>query len=291
MPVASSDGVTAGGAWSAAAWVPALLLGAAALLLTGAPPAPRYVAQARAEGMARGMAGPPPQPGLLWPHLAWLLAPVLLVASGVAAALLGGLAAFALRRTVAHKIAARTRDDERSGAAEALAVLSSELRAGRSPDVALEAAAVVASGRFAGALLAAAGSGRIGADPVTCLLRDVDRSAVPHLLTGLAACWQVCAGTGSSLAAAIERLAEGLRAEQGQRLAVEAELAGPRATAGMLALLPIAGIALAAGLGADPLHVLLHTTVGLVCLGLGLCLEALGLWWTSRLVAAAGGSR
>ena len=82
-----------------------------------------------------------------------------------------------------------------------------------------------------------------------------------------------------------------LRAEQAQRRAVQAELAGPRATAGMLAILPLAGLVLAAGLGADPLHVLLETPVGWVCLVAGLGLDGLGLLWTGRLVTRAGGLR
>jgi len=115
-------------------------------------------------------------------------------------------------------------------------------------------------------------------------------TAVPEVLRALAACWTVCAGSGSGLAAAVERLEQGLRAEQTQRLAVQAELAGPRATAGMLAVLPVAGLVLAAGLGADPLQVLLHTPLGQTCLVLGLALDTLGLLWTARLAARAGGA-
>jgi tight adherence protein B len=192
-------------------------------------------------------------------------------------------------RSRAQHLVRRAQDSERHGAAEALAVLSSELRAGRPPSAALVAAAEVATGPVREALAAAGEAGSVGADAVTCLQRAASQSAVPEVLRGLAACWQVCASTGSSLAAAVERLADGLRAEQVQRLAVEAELAGPRATAGLLAVLPLAGIALAAGLGAQPVHVLLHTPLGMACLALGVALDGLGLWWTRRLVAAAGG--
>jgi tight adherence protein B len=100
----------------------------------------------------------------------------------------------------------------------------------------------------------------------------------------------VCSTSGSGLAAAVERLEEGLRAEQAQRRAVDAELAGPRATAGLLAVLPAAGLLLAAGLGADPLHVLLTTPLGTVCLVLGLGSRRRGVLWTSRLVSRAGGT-
>jgi len=112
---------------------------------------------------------------------------------------------------------------------------------------------------------------------------------VPEVLRALAACWTVCAGSGSGLAVAVERLEEGLRAEQAQRRAVDGELAGPRATAGLLAVLPAGGVLLAVGLGADPLSVLFTTPLGLTCLAVGLGLDALGLWWTGRLVAGAGG--
>jgi tight adherence protein B len=111
---------------------------------------------------------------------------------------------------------------------------------------------------------------------------------VPELLRALAACWTVCSSSGSGLATAVERLEEGLRAEQARRRAVDAELAGPRATAALLAVLPLAGMVLATGLGADPVAMLLHTPLGLVCLSGGLLLDALGLWWTARLVARAG---
>ena len=72
------------------------------------------------------------------------------------------------------------------------------------------------------------------------------------------------------------------------RRAVEAELAGPRATAGLLAVLPLGGLLLAAGLGADPVHQLLHTPLGAACAVLGVGLDLLGLAWTARLVRRAG---
>lgn len=111
------------------------------------------------------------------------------------------------------------------------------------------------------------------------------------VLRALAACWTVCARSGAGLAAAVDRLEEGLRAEQAQRRALDAELAGPRATAALLAVLPLVGLLLAAALGADPLRVLLHTPLGLLCLVTGLALDAAGVLWTRRLAAraAAGG--
>ena len=221
---------------------------------------------------------------------------VSLVLSGpVAAGLTVVLGVCASRSwTTRHRRAARA--SERSRALEACAVLSTELRAGRDPAQALAAAAeVTATGVGTGpsplarALDEATAAGRWGGDVAAALERSAPVSAAPELLVGLAACWRVCTDTGSGLADAVERLDEGLRVAMGQRNDVEAELAGPRATAVLLALLPLAGTALAAGLGARPVHVLLHTPLGAACLAVGVALDLLGIWWTTRLVVAAGG--
>ena len=66
-----------------------------------------------------------------------------------------------------------------------------------------------------------------------------------------------------------------------------AQLAGPRATAVLLALLPVFGLAMGNALGADPLAVLVGTPVGRGCLVLGLLLEVAGLLWTARITRRA----
>jgi tight adherence protein B len=104
---------------------------------------------------------------------------------------------------------------------------------------------------------------------------------------GIAACWQVASSSGAGLAAGLDRVAEGLRAERALREGVRAELAGPRSTAGLLALLPLFGLLLGAALGADPLRMLLHTPSGLLCLALGTALEWAGLAWTARIARGA----
>jgi tight adherence protein B len=210
--------------------------------------------------------------GLLWvgPVPAALLAAAAVCAAG----------AWEQRRQAGERAAERLR------AVEACATLAAELRAGRTPADALTAAADVAHGGSRTALAAAAAAAAGGGDVPAALLTP-GPTAVPEVLRGLAACWAVCATSGSGLAAAVDRLEEGLRATLAQRRAVEAELAAPRATALLLALLPLAGLALAAGLGADPFHVLLHTPAGLFCLVTGVSLDLLGLRWTARMVARA----
>jgi tight adherence protein B len=199
---------------------------------------------------------------------------------------LGLLLAVRLRRARGRRRAAAV---ERGAAVEACGALAAELRSGRTAAEALAAAAGVAAGPSRQALAGAAAAAAMGGDVPSALTARPD-SDVATALRSLAACWTVCASSGSGLAAAVERLEEGLRAEQATRRAVDAELAGPRATAGLLAVLPAAGLLMAAGLGADPLHVLLGTPLGLVCLVLGLGLDGLGVLWTSRLVARAGGT-
>jgi tight adherence protein B len=47
--------------------------------------------------------------------------------------------------------------------------------------------------------------------------------------------------------------------------------------------LPAAGIALGAGVGADPMHVLLRTPLGAACAGGAMTFQMVGLAWTQRL--------
>jgi tight adherence protein B len=77
-----------------------------------------------------------------------------------------------------------------------------------------------------------------------------------------------------------------LRAQQEVRAHLEAELAGPRATAVTLGFLPVIGIGLGYTLGAEPLTWFVSGLLGLGTLLVGLALTLSGLWWTSRI---AGG--
>ena len=226
-------------------------------------------------------------PPLSWSRAGWLVPPLALLAGGPALAAVVAVAVVVARRSRRARERERAAEQERSGAVEALGALAAELRAGRPAAAALASAAEAAAGPFGSALRAAAAGGDLGADPSAYLVREADRSAVPDVLRGLAACWSVCSGTGGALAPAVERLEEAVRAQRAQQQAVAAELAGPRATAVLLAGLPLAGLVLAAALGADPVHVLLPTPLGGVCLLAGGALDLLGLWWTGRIVAAA----
>ena len=103
--------------------------------------------------------------------------------------------------------------------------------------------------------------------------------------------WTVSERSGAPAAAVLDRVEQDLRARQGQRREVAAALAGAQSTGILLAVLPLLGIGLGAGMGARPLTVLLAHPRGQVALLTGVVLDALGVLWTSRIIAAAEDSR
>jgi len=105
-------------------------------------------------------------------------------------------------------------------------------------------------------------------------------------LSGLAACWRATEEHGLSLSTAVAGIESALRAEEQRQLLLDAELSGVRTTMGLLAVLPVFGLLLGSSVGTRPLHTLLQTFGGQVCLLLGSALELIGLWWTDRLVAS-----
>ena len=213
------------------------------------------------------------------------------LAAGVALALLGasvvpvvaGAVGVPLLRRMRLAGEARRARESRGDAVIALcSAVAGEVRAGRQPGEALLRAARDSGGlgETQAAVLAAA---RFGGD-VPGALTSAARQPGGEGLLGLAACWRVAVDQGAGLAAGLDRLEGALRADRDQRADLRAQLAGARATAVMLAGLPVLGLLLGAAMGADPLRVLLHSGAGLGCLVVGGLLEGLGLWWAMRIV-------
>lgn len=192
-----------------------------------------------------------------------------------------------VRRLVRARDAGRERALRTDAVRALCGSLAGEVRAGRQPAEALLVAARD-SGGLGGAEATVLAAARFGGD-VPRALREAAREAGAEGLSGLAACWQVAVDRGAGLASGLERLEATLRAERDQRADLQAQLAGARSTALMLAGLPVLGLLLGAALGADPLHVLLHTAAGLGCLLAGGVLEAVGVWWALRIVRGAEG--
>ncbi|GGS93647.1 membrane protein [Streptomyces tanashiensis] len=228
---------------------------------------------------------------VLWRRRAWLCLPVAGVLALLGASPLPLLAGALAVPLVGRRLRASGRRKERETRAERVVALCGavvgELRAGWQPAQALSFAAreTGALGAAEAPVLAAA---RFGGD-VPEALRRAARQDGADGLAGMAACWQVAVDGGAGLAAGLDRLEAALRDHHEQRDRLRAELAGAWATVTVLALLPAAGLALGAALGADPLRVLLHTPAGLGCLVVGGALEAAGLWWAARIVR--GGER
>lgn len=193
------------------------------------------------------------------------------------------VAFFLVRRWLAARGAVHAREGRSAAVIGLCAAVAGELGAGRQPAQALLAAGVPGLGAAGSAVMAAA---RYGGD-VPRELRAAARLPGAAGLTGMAACWQVAVEGGAGLASGLERIAAGLRAQRDQRDELRAQLAGPRATALMLALLPVGGLLMGSALGADPLRVLLHTPAGWGCLVVGGLLEWCGVAWTARIVATA----
>lgn len=218
------------------------------------------------------------------------------VATGSVLPVLGGLAAGPVVRRVLRRRAELAAAERGAAAVSALCgTVAGDLRAGRPPHTAL-ADAVEASGwagrpELAPAAAALLSATRFGGDVPEALRTAGRRQPGLRGLTAMAACWQVAVDGGAGLAAALDRLAAALRAEADQREDLRAQLAGPRSTAVLLALLPLFGLVLGSGLGADPSAVLLHTPVGLACLAAGAALEWAGLAWTARIIRTAEGGR
>ncbi len=216
-----------------------------------------------------------------------LLVPAAVVAVLVAGTWLPGttLALGGIVGSVALAVGSLVRRRQRARAAdrradEVLAVceaLASDLAAGQPPVVSLTRAA--AEWPELGPVAAA---GEMGVD-VPAALRLLARRPGAGQLRNLAASWQVAHETGSGLAAAVHRAAQAIRAERRTARLVSAELASARATARMLAVLPVGVLLLGAGVGGDPVGLLLTTPFGLGCLAVGLGLSVAGLAWLERI--------
>ncbi|MCW2785115.1 MAG: type secretion system protein [Marmoricola sp.] len=158
--------------------------------------------------------------------------------------------------------------------------LAAELTSGRPPVTALDAVAADWP-EFATAARAA----RLGAD-VPAALRELARLPGAHELRHVAAAWTVAHRSGAGLAGAIGLAARMVRenAELGRTIATE--LAAARATARLLAVLPLGVLLIGRGTGGDPFAFLFGTTPGLVCLGTGLGLAWAGALWLEQIADA-----
>ena len=256
-----------------------LLLLAAALALW---PGRAALHRERRRSLTRRVdAAPRPAAGIPLPAVAAVAAGAVaaLLSTPLVAALAGGCAALAVGADLRRR--AGVQEETRLAAlVEALTALGAELRGGRSLDEATRAAVAACADEDSGRALARAvrspGDGVGEADGE--LGRALDR---------VAAAARLSARTGCSLAAVVGAVEDDLRARSRQRLELRSATAGARASAALLAGLPVLGLVMGGGVGADPWRVLTTTLPGQLLLVAGVGLEAAGLAWSARLVSRA----
>jgi len=103
----------------------------------------------------------------------------------------------------------------------------------------------------------------------------------------LAVAIDVSERSGAALAETLQRFADGVRADLQAEQERESALAGSRATAMILSVLPLAGLGLGGLIGSHPWQTLLLTSPGRVCLLAGSAAWLSGRAWSSALIRRA----
>lgn len=204
-------------------------------------------------------------------------------AGAVAAAAVLATGSLLFRRSVAE----RRRRQGMTDVVLALRMLGRELRSGAEPSAAADRAIVTARGEGAAVLAGLSQLVRVGdrsqtslAGPVLPVLASPGSAALARLAVG----WRLTAKYGVALAPMVDSLAS----ELAEQLAADAQragqVAGPRTSGYVMAALPLLGLALGSGMGAEPIRVLLDSPVGNILLLVGVTLICSGLLWAARIV-------
>lgn len=168
----------------------------------------------------------------------------------------------------------------------ALRALVAELRAGTRPATAAESIAGEFTGEAAILLRRLATATSFGEGERVRLGPELEDSAVASTVTRA---WALGERHGLPLAELLDAVRRD--AEAGIRFGeqVTARMSGPRASAGVLAVLPLAGLILGEAMGAQPGRVLLATGAGQALLLIGGLLLGAGALWSLRLTKVAVG--
>lgn len=165
----------------------------------------------------------------------------------------------------------------------ALEVLVGELRAGSHPVRAFCIAADDTAGAVAVSLRSVAARARLGADVAAGLAAAARRSALPMHWERLALCWRLASDNGLGIATLVRAAQRDIAERQRFSARVSSSMAGARATAAILAALPVLGVLLGQLIGARPLVFLLSGHAGGWLLLVGSVLACVGLLWSDRI--------
>ncbi|MFC4372991.1 type II secretion system F family protein [Nocardia halotolerans] len=172
----------------------------------------------------------------------------------------------------------RERREECAHLLAGLEAVVGELRVGAHPSAAAEAAASESRGEAARVLAISSGRSRFGGSGAAGWVHP--ESVVAEELSRIAAAWRVAEEHGLALAELLTAARIDLLGRIRFRDRTEAALAGARASATVLAGLPLVGIGLGQLMGAEPLAVLFAAPAGELLLPLGTGLACCGLLWT-----------
>ncbi|KAA9149488.1 hypothetical protein FPZ12_043165 [Amycolatopsis acidicola] len=217
------------------------------------------------------------RPPTNWMPVAGLLA-LLPLAGPAGAVAVGLLGAAWWRRRAARR---RTKAEVAAGRAlaEALYAMVSELRGGAAPAAAAVSAGADAPREVADLMRMLASAATFGDE-----VRIPAGSGPFALWQGqVAQAWSLSRRHGLPLAELLEAVRRDVIARTRFTARVEASMAGPRASAAVLAALPLLGLLLGEAMGAHPIHVLTGTNAGQVLLLLGAALILTGTAWSARL--------
>jgi tight adherence protein B len=165
----------------------------------------------------------------------------------------------------------------------ALDVLVGELRVGSHPVRAFCVAADETVGAVAVGLRAVAARATLGADVAAGLRAAARSSALPAHWDRLAVCWQLASHHGLAIATLMRAAQRDIAERQRFSARVSSGMAGARATAAILAGLPVLGVLLGQLIGARPLSFLLSGHTGGWLLVVGSTLACVGLLWSDRI--------
>jgi len=164
----------------------------------------------------------------------------------------------------------------------ACSAVAAQLRIGQVPSEALASAA-----RDHPVLAASQRVSAIGGDVPRAWRSQAERDDGCAGLVELARAWQVSIDTGAPMSTTLEQVAAGLSADRSLQSVIAGELAAPRATSKVMAVLPACGIGLGYLLGGDPVGWLLAGPPGWGCLLVGVLLACAGVLWIEKLAHQA----
>ncbi|BBX46797.1 type II secretion system F family protein [Mycobacterium cookii] len=187
-----------------------------------------------------------------------------------------------------HKRRRGTRAVDESRELEtAIEVLVGELRVGAHPAQAFAVAADEAHGAVAESCRAVAARARLGADVGAGLRGAAEGSALPAQWDRLAVCWQLAADHGLAMSTLMRAAQRDIAERQRFCGQVRSAMAGARATAAILASLPVLSVLLGELIGAHPAAFLLGGRAGGWLLVIGTALVCSGLLWSDRITDRA----